>query len=134
YMYTYDQVYHRTAAVYNKMGCRPGESASAAAGLWSAGLRGGDSHGVARRSGDVRLWEAERVNAAPQVKIVHETPSTAVVDGDRGLGLVVAPYAMKIAIEKAKNVGTGWVSVQNSNHYGIAAAHAMMALGQDMIG
>jgi LDH2 family malate/lactate/ureidoglycolate dehydrogenase len=41
---------------------------------------------------------------------------------------------MKVAIEKAKNVGTGWVSVQNSNHFGIAGFHAMMALENDMIG
>jgi L-2-hydroxycarboxylate dehydrogenase (NAD+) len=57
-----------------------------------------------------------------------------VVDGDSGLGLVVAPFAMNIAIEKAKHVGTGWVSVQNSNHFGIAGYHAMMALAYDMIG
>ena len=68
------------------------------------------------------------------IKVIHETPSTAVVDGDRGLGLVVAPFAMQVAIEKAKQVGTGWVSVQNSNHFGIAAHHAMMALQHDMIG
>jgi LDH2 family malate/lactate/ureidoglycolate dehydrogenase len=82
----------------------------------------------------VRLWEAKRINAAPVIRVIHETPSTAVVDGDAGLGLVVAPYAMDIAIKKAKQVGTGWVSVQNSNHFGIAACHAMMALEHDMIG
>jgi LDH2 family malate/lactate/ureidoglycolate dehydrogenase len=76
----------------------------------------------------------KRVNATPKIKVIHETASTAVVDGDSGLGLVVAPFAMKIAIEKAKQVGTGWVSVQNSNHFGIAAHHAMMALQYDMIG
>ena len=100
----------------------------------SADLRGIDSHGVARLSGYVRLWEIKRINTTPSIKILHETPSTAVVDGDSGLGLVVAPYAMNIAIEKAKNVGTGWVSVQNSNHFGIAGYHAMMALHHDMIG
>jgi LDH2 family malate/lactate/ureidoglycolate dehydrogenase len=89
---------------------------------------------VARLSGYVRLWEAKRVNAKPNVQLVHETPSTAVVDGDQGLGLVVAPIAMKVAIEKARQVGTGWVSVCNSNHFGIAAYHAMMALEEDMIG
>jgi len=57
-----------------------------------------------------------------------------VIDGDAGLGLVVAPFAMQVAIDKAKQVGTGWVSVQNSNHFGIAGYHAMMALQQDMIG
>jgi LDH2 family malate/lactate/ureidoglycolate dehydrogenase len=57
-----------------------------------------------------------------------------VVDGDGGLGLVVAPFAMRIAIEKASNVGTGWVSVQNSNHFGIAGYHALKAVEKDMIG
>jgi LDH2 family malate/lactate/ureidoglycolate dehydrogenase len=85
-------------------------------------------------SGYVRLWEAKRVNANPQIRILHETLSTATVDGDSGLGLVVAPKAMQIAIDKAKQVGTGWVSVQNSNHFGIAGYHSMMALQEDMIG
>jgi len=47
---------------------------------------------------------------------------------------VVAPFAMQVAIEKAKQVGTGWVSVKNSNHFGIAGYHAMLALDHDMIG
>jgi L-2-hydroxycarboxylate dehydrogenase (NAD+) len=66
--------------------------------------------------------------------VVHESPSTAVVDGDAALGLVAAPFAMQVAIDKAKNCGTGWVSVKNSNHFGIAGYHAMMALPHDMIG
>jgi LDH2 family malate/lactate/ureidoglycolate dehydrogenase len=100
----------------------------------SADLRGVDSHGIARLTGYVRLWEVGRINANPSIQIVHETPSTAVIDGDKGLGLVVAPEAMQVAINKAKNVGTGWVSVKNSNHFGIAGYHAMMALDNDMIG
>ena len=81
-----------------------------------------------------RLWEAGRIISKPNITIIHETPSTAVVDGDAGLGLVVAPYAMQVAIDKAEKVGTGWVSVCNSNHFGIAGYHAMMALEKDMIG
>ncbi|MEQ8573089.1 MAG: Ldh family oxidoreductase, partial [Fulvivirga sp.] len=99
-----------------------------------ADLRGIDSHGVARLIGYVRLWENDRVNPTPNIKVVHETPSTAVVDGDAGLGLVVAPKAMEIAMKKANEVGTGWVSVKNSNHFGIAGYHAMMGLEKDMIG
>lgn len=106
----------------------------AANALLSADLRGIDSHGIARLSGYVRLWEVKRVNATPTIQIVHETPSTAVLDGDQGLGLVVAQEAMKIAIAKAEKVGTGWVSVQNSNHFGIAGYHAMLALEHNMIG
>lgn len=116
------------------MGCPEEEALTAADCLNQADLRGVDSHGVARLSGYVRLWELDRLNAAPKITIVHETPSTAVLDGDKGLGLVTAPQAMKLAIEKAKIAGTGWVAVQNSNHYGIAGYHAMMALDHDMIG
>jgi LDH2 family malate/lactate/ureidoglycolate dehydrogenase len=120
--------------IFIKIGCSEADASLAAKVLLSADIRGVDSHGVARLSGYVRLWETKRVNANPSVHIIHETPSTAVVDGDSGLGLVVAPYAMQVAIDKAKNVGSGWVSVQNSNHFGIAGYHAMMALEQDMIG
>jgi LDH2 family malate/lactate/ureidoglycolate dehydrogenase len=82
----------------------------------------------------VRLQSLERVNPTPKIRIVHETPSTAVVDGDAGLGLVVAPKAMQVAIDKAQQVGTSWVAIRNSNHFGIAGYYAMMALPYDMIG
>jgi L-2-hydroxycarboxylate dehydrogenase (NAD+) len=133
-MHSYKNLLNFTREIFLKMGCPADDAGLASTVLLSADLRGVDSHGVARLSGYVRLWEAGRINAKPDVKIVHESPSTAVVDGDRGLGLVVAPKAMKIAIEKAEKAGTGWVSTRNSNHYGIAGYHAMMALQHDMIG
>lgn len=133
-LFFYQQLFDFTKSVFKKIGCSELHAVTASKALLSADLRGIDSHGVARLSGYVRLWEVKRVNAAPDIKIIHETPSTAVVDGDSGLGLVIAPFAMQIAIEKANKVGTGWVSVQNSNHFGIAAHHAMMALEYDMMG
>ncbi len=120
--------------IFLKIGCPKEQASIATTALLRADLRGIDSHGVARLSGYVRLWEAKRINSKPDIKIVHESPSTAVVDGDAGLGLVVAPRAMEIAIAKAKIAGTGWVAVKNSNHFGIAGHHAMMALPHDMIG
>lgn len=132
--FSYEHLYNFTATIFQKIGCSPAHAETATRALLSADLRGIDSHGIARLSGYVRLWEAKRVNATPQIRILHETPSTAVVDGDSGLGLVIAPFAMQVAIEKAKQAGTGWVSVQNSNHFGIAGYHAMMALEHDMIG
>ncbi|MFC2123927.1 Ldh family oxidoreductase [Bacteroidota bacterium] len=123
-----------TEKVFLAMGCSRDDAILATDVLISADLRGIDSHGIARLLGYVRLWESNRINSAPQIKITHETPSTAVIDGDEGLGLVVTPRAMEIAISKAKNVGTGWVSIRNSNHYGIAGYHAMLALEEDMIG
>jgi len=133
-VFSYQQLYSFTESIFLAMGCSAKDATTATKVLIAADLRGIDSHGVARLSGYVRLWEAGRINATPNLSIVHETPSTAVVDGDAGLGLVVAPYAMQIAIDKAKQVGTGWVSVKNSNHFGIAGYHAMMALEHDMIG
>lgn len=120
--------------IFIKMGCSEVHAQLASDVLLQSDLRGIDSHGVARLSGYVRLWEADRINTKPDIQIIHETPSTAVVDGDRGLGLVVAPKAMSIAIEKAKTCGTGWIAVKNSNHFGIAGYHSMMALQHDMIG
>lgn len=132
--FSYQALFDFAHTIFLKIGCPKEDALVATKVLLSADMRGIDSHGIARLIGYVRLWEAGRVNAAPQVSIVHETPSTATVDGDRGLGLVVAPYAMELAIKKAKEVGTGWVAVKNSNHFGIAGIHAMMALEEDMIG
>ncbi|MDB5205338.1 MAG: Ldh family oxidoreductase [Flavisolibacter sp.] len=133
-LFSYRYLFQFSKEVFLKIGCTEDDAFLATTVLLSADLRGIDSHGIARLGGYVRLWEAQRVNAKPDVKIIHQTPSTATVDGGSGLGLVVAPKAMQIAIDKAKAVGTGWVSVQNSNHFGIAGYHAMMALEHDMIG
>jgi L-2-hydroxycarboxylate dehydrogenase (NAD+) len=131
---SYQQLKAFTHSIFSAMGCSEAHAIIATNVLLSADLRGVDSHGVARLSGYVRLWEAGRINSKPDIKVVHETPSTAVIDGDGGLGLVIAPWAMNIAMEKAEKVGTGWLSVKNSNHYGIAGYHAMMALEKEMIG
>ena len=133
-VFTYVRLFNFCKIIFTKMGCSQKDAETAATVLLSADLRGVDSHGVARLSGYVRLWEVKRVNTNPSINILHQTPSTAVVDGDSGLGLVVAPSAMQVAIDKAMQVGTGWVSVQNSNHFGIAGYHAMLALPYDMIG
>lgn len=129
-----DRLYAFTSAVFERCGMSKEDAAQAADVLVLADLRGIDSHGVARLSGYVRLHEKDRANMQPQWKVIHETPSTATIDADGGLGLVVTPKAMRIAMDKANTVGTGWVAIHHSNHFGIAAYHAMMALEEDMIG
>jgi L-2-hydroxycarboxylate dehydrogenase (NAD+) len=133
-MYQAEYLRYFTERVFLAIGCSSEHASLAATVLISADLRGVDSHGIARLAGYVRLYDHGRLNPKPDIKIVYETASTAVVDGDRGLGLVVAPKAMEIAMEKAEKVGSGWVSVRNSNHFGIAGYHAMMALEKEMIG
>ena len=132
--FTEDKLRRFTFSVFKKMGCSDEHATLATDVLIRSDLRGIDSHGVARLSGYHRLWEKNRINATPNIRMVHETPTTATVDGDSGLGLVVAPFAMQIAIEKAEKCGSGWVSVKNSNHFGIAGYHALMAVEKDMIG
>lgn len=133
-LFAYETLLNFVNRVFLKIGCSESDASVASVSLLSADLRGIDSHGVARLSGYLRLWESDRINSRPSIQIVHETPSTAVIDGDGGLGLVVAQKAIETAIEKGKNVGTGWVAVRNSNHFGIAAHHAMRALEHNMIG
>jgi len=133
-MYSHIQLHTFAREIFLKIGCSKEDAQIAADTLIAADLSGVDSHGIARLSGYYRLWEAERINATPKIKVTYETPSTAVVDGDRGLGLVVAPFAMKVAMQKAKEVGTGWVSVRNTNHFGIAGQHAKMCIPNDMVG
>ncbi|MCA0428431.1 MAG: Ldh family oxidoreductase [Bacteroidetes bacterium] len=132
--YSHAQLRSFTEQVFVKLGMPANQAEIASSVLTEADLRGIDSHGVARLSGYVRLRDANRANFAPSLKILHETPSTASLDADLGLGLFTAQEAMKLAMQKARHVGTGWVAVQNSNHFGIAAAHAMLALEEDMIG
>jgi L-2-hydroxycarboxylate dehydrogenase (NAD+) len=133
-MYKYEYLYNFTKEVFKKMGCSDEHSETIAKVFIAAELRGLSSHGMIRIKDYFQLWEAKRINVSPNIRIVHETPSTAVVDGDGAIGMVAATQAMQIAIEKAKKVGTGWVSTRGSNHYGIAGFYAMMALENDMIG
>lgn len=123
-----------TISIFKRMGCSDEDAILASDVLQSADLRGIDSHGVARLSGYVRLWSADRINTQAKPSIIHETHTTATLDGDGGLGLTNAAKAMDIAIAKAKEHGSGWVAIQNSNHFGIAAYHAMKALEHNMIG
>ncbi|MFC5269064.1 Ldh family oxidoreductase [Adhaeribacter terreus] len=133
-MFSYNHLFNFAQQVFQSMGCSEEDARLATECLLAADLRGVDSHGIARLIGYVRLWDAGRINPKPEIRIVHETPSTATVDGDSGLGLVVAPKVMDIAIKKAENAGSGWISVKNSNHFGIAGYHAMRALPHNMIG
>lgn len=113
----------------------PREDASITAEvLVAANLRGIDSHGVARLRRYVNGLRQGVMCPRPEVRIVHETPLTALVDGGGGLGQPIGVRAMRLSIAKAETHGVGFVAVRNSNHYGIAGYYAMMALEHDLIG
>jgi L-2-hydroxycarboxylate dehydrogenase (NAD+) len=134
FMYTYDYLFNLTKKIFVTMGCSEAQSDIIAEVFLAAEIRNHASHGMLRIKDYFELWKAGRINTSPQVRIVHESPSTAVVDGDNAVGMIAAHRSMELAIEKAGTAGTGWVSTRNSNHFGIAGYYAMMALKHDMIG
>ncbi|HYW23085.1 MAG TPA: Ldh family oxidoreductase [Terriglobales bacterium] len=115
-------------------GVPPDDAAQAAEVLIAADLRGIDSHGVARLRGYFEAVRTGRINATPELRVVRETLTTATVDGDNGLGLVVGPRANELAMDKAVDAGSGWVAVRNTNHFGIAGYYVLEALERDLIG
>lgn len=136
YYYTFPAPYLKnfTAQVFMHFGVPEADAVQAADVLSKADLRGIDSHGVARLRTYVDMFKIGRLNPKPNIRIVREKKSVATVDGDSGLGLVVGPKANEIAMEKASKYGSGWVSVCNTNHYGIASYYSLKALERDMIG
>jgi len=133
-MYTPEYLEKFTRNVFEKMGCSPEDAKMATDVFIAAELRGYSSHGMIRIKDYYQLWKAGRINIKPNVRIVHESPSTAVVDGDGAIGMIAATRSMQVAIDKARTAGTGWVSTKGSNHYGFAGYYSMMALKHDMIG
>ena len=103
--------------------------------LCSSDIRGIDSHGIARLYMYFRLLcIPNAININPKIKIIHEMRSVCTMDGDNGLGLVVGPMANNHAIKLANKYGSGWVSVQNSNHFGIAGYYSFETNKHNMIG
>lgn len=124
-----------TAALLAKSGVPLEDAQLGADVIVAADLRGVDSHGVSNMLKVYLDRYADGTqNPTPAWKIVRERPSSANIDADRGLGIIIAPKAMDIAIEKAKQTGVGVVTMFNSGHVGMAAYHAMLALEHDMIG
>lgn len=132
--YPIERLHEFSVRVFCACGVPETDATTAADILATADLRGIDSHGIARLSAYHEMLTAGRINPRPNISIVRESPSTATVDGDNGLGLVVAPRANEIAMEKADTVGTGWVAACHSNHYGIAGYYVLEALKRDQIG
>jgi L-2-hydroxycarboxylate dehydrogenase (NAD+) len=130
------QELHRTIRdLFERVGVPPVQAEEGANVLTMTDLRGVDSHGVSNMLRNYVAWfQSGRMNPAAEPVILRETPAVASMDGDRGLGIIVGQAAMRLAIEKAKNVGVGVVSMRNSGHLGAVGHMALMAAKEDMIG
>jgi len=120
--------------IFLSIGCSEFDSGIIADVLISAEARGIPSHGVMRIKDYLGLWSKGRLNPTPSIEVVYETPSTLVIDGDLGPGIVIAHFAMNKTIEKAGSAYTAWCSVRNSNHFGIAGYYSLMAVKHNMTG
>jgi LDH2 family malate/lactate/ureidoglycolate dehydrogenase len=137
-----DQVFVSEAAlrrtvtqIFEKLGLSPDDAAEGADVLTMTDLRGVETHGVSNMLRMyVRDYKAGKLDPRPGWRVVRESPGTAVIDAERRLGVIVGPKAMRLAVEKARKVGVGVVTVFNSGHFGAIGHYAMQAAAQDMVG
>lgn len=121
------------AAMFRRAGCPEQEAADIAHYLVMANLTGHDSHGVVRVPVYLRWKEEGRVDPGKAPRIVSETPVLAVVDGDWGFGQTMGPFAARLGIRKAKEMGLAAISLRNSGHVGRIGDFAEMAAAEGLV-
>lgn len=132
--YTYQQLKHFCNDAFCKFGFTENESKIITDVLLMSDLYGIESHGMQRLVRYHKGIEKGLIKVDAKPEIVFETPLSAVIDGNDGMGQLVSYFGMETAIAKAKNTGAGFVTARNSNHFGIAGYYAKMACEQGLIG
>lgn len=121
-------------AVLQCVNVPPADAGVAAEALLDAELRGLDTHGVVRLLQYVPLIKQGSINPRPEIKIVSESSTHALVDNGYGLGFLGSVKAMNLCVAKAKQTGIAMAGVCNSSHFGAAGYYARMAAEQELIG
>jgi len=129
-----DELKRLCVSALQKVGVPQSEAEIVSDSLVKANLRGVDSHGIFFLPRLVTKVLNGTIEPGAEIRVLNESPSTALIDGGHGFGQVVGVKAMNMAIEKAKVYGVGAISARNTNHFGMAAYYAMLALDYDMIG
>ena len=131
----HDALHETVASIFEKMGVTQDDAELGADVLVATDLRGVETHGVSNMLRSyVQGYSQGALNPRPDWRIVRESPSSATVDADRGLAVILGPKAMNIAIDKAREVGVGVVTMYNAGHSGAIGHHAMLAAQADMVG
>jgi len=131
---TWEPLKEFTQKVFEKAGLLPEHAELEADALVWANLRGVDSHGVLRIPWYLENIDKGIMNPSPNIQVEKETPATAVISADHALGPVVTVLAMNRAVEKAKNVGIGWVFIRNTTHQGALGYYPQIAVNNNMAG
>lgn len=131
-----DKLTALVAAMLEHRGMPTDDARIGARGIVAADIRGHESHGVSNNLVDFYLdgLTNGKISPKPDMRIIHQTPSTARWDADFGLGFLVGKRVMDDVIERARAVGSGFAAVGNSRHFGMAQFYSMMALEHDMVG
>ncbi len=127
-------LYKFMMAVFIGSGISEKDAKTCADVLIKSDLRGIESHGIGRLRMYYDRLKAGLIEPSATPIIVRESPTTAVIDGNHGMGMVIAVQSMQIAIDKARQYGMGAVAVRNSTHFGIDGYYPLMAIEQNMIG
>ena len=123
-----------TREIFVARGVPEDDAAFIASMLIRANLRGHDSHGVIRIPQYAASLKSGTLNPKPQMKLVVDTPTLAILEGDGGFGQVVARRGVGLAIERARTHGLAAVALRGANHVGRLADYAEMAAAQGLIG
>jgi L-2-hydroxycarboxylate dehydrogenase (NAD+) len=132
--FAFDHLVSFCSAIFAAVGVQPDHAEITSRRLIEADLRGRTGHGLIRIGHYVQRIEAGGVNLRPDIHMVHETPVSALVDADNGLGQVAMTLATQTAIDKAEASGMAWVGTVNSNHAGAAGLYPAMAARRGLIG
>jgi LDH2 family malate/lactate/ureidoglycolate dehydrogenase len=132
--YSAETIHRQISEVLRAWGMPPDVVRTAADVMTDTDLAGIDSHGISMLMLYEEALGLEQLNPTPTPRIVRESPVTALVDGDAGLGHVAAAFGMELAIGKAAASGVGVVCVRNSTHFGAAGFYAAMASRRGLLG
>ena len=130
----YERLRAFMTTIFRTVGLPDGDADGLATAMADGDLLGKDSHGCIRVPMYVRRMKGGAINLTPDIRVVKQTPAMALVNGDNGMGHLVARYSMNLAMDMAAKSGVAWIGLQNSNHAGAAAVYASMALERDQIG
>ena len=131
--YSCEQLEHFCCDAFVKFGFTEDEAKQITDVLMLADLYGVKSHGTQRLVRYHKSIENDAIKVDAKPEIIFETPVSAVIDGHDGMGQLISIYAMKLAIEKAKTSGMSFVTVRNSNHFGIAGYYTKMACDEGLM-
>ena len=131
----HESLQETVTALFERVGVSHEDAVEGADTLVTSDLRGVETHGVSNMLQNyIEQYTKGTLNPRPNVRTVRESPGTATVDADNGLVTILGPRLMRMAMDKARRVGVGVVTVFNSGHSGAIGHHAMIAAKEDMVG